>query len=81
MNREHDPRDPISFDSSDVVDDWVSGKETCLEDYGNSDWMALDPPSGHIMLLGSSTEEAEDIGAGNSNCLAQKLLRISLFLH
>lgn len=72
MNREHDPRDPISFDSSNVVDDWVSGKEACLQDYGTSDWMALDPPSGNTMLLGPSNDEAEDLGAGNSCCLAQK---------
>ncbi|RVW49336.1 hypothetical protein CK203_073229 [Vitis vinifera] len=64
MNREHDPRDPISFDSSNVVDDWVSGKEACLQDYGTSDWMALDPPSGNTMLLGPSNDEAEDLGAG-----------------
>lgn len=64
MNREHDPRDPISFDSSNLVDDWVSGKEACLQDYGTSDWMALDPPSGNTMLLGPSNDEAEDLGAG-----------------
>ena len=80
MNREQDPRDPISSDSSDVIDDWVSGKETCLEDYGNSDWMALDPPSGNIMLLGSSTDEAEDLGAGDRSCLPQKLFWILVFL-
>lgn len=80
MNREHDPRDPISFDSSNVVDDWVSEKEACLEDYGSSDWMVLDPPSGNTMLLGPPNDEPEDLGAGTSYFWAQKLFQRSFFL-
>ncbi|GMH04257.1 hypothetical protein Nepgr_006096 [Nepenthes gracilis] len=58
--KEQDIVDPISFDSISVRD-WIAGKELCLEDFGSSDWMALDPPSSNTTL---STDEAEELGAG-----------------
>lgn len=67
-SKEHDSIDPISFESLNKVEDWVTGTEVCLEDNGNSDWMALDPPSENMMLLGPSNDDAEDLGAGFDDC-------------
>lgn len=57
--------DPISFDSISIIEDWVSGKDMCLEDHGSSDWMTLDSPSASTMLLGPSNDDAEELGSGN----------------
>lgn len=48
-----------------VVGDWVMEKEGCSEDFGSSDWMTVDPPMGNTMLLGPSTDDVQDLGAGN----------------
>ncbi|KAK9283027.1 hypothetical protein L1049_011255 [Liquidambar formosana] len=63
-SKENDPTDPLSFDSISILEDWVTEKEVCLEDYGHSDWVAIDPPSGNTMLLGPSNDEAEELGEG-----------------
>ncbi|XP_021295794.1 uncharacterized protein LOC110425258 isoform X2 [Herrania umbratica] len=53
---------PMSFDAT--LEDWVMGNDTFLEDYTHSDWTALDPLSVNTMLLGPSSDEVEELGAG-----------------
>ncbi|XP_007009265.2 PREDICTED: uncharacterized protein LOC18586057 [Theobroma cacao] len=53
---------PMSFDAT--IEDWVMGNDTFLEDYTHSDWTALDPLSVNTMLLGPSSDEVEELGAG-----------------
>ncbi|KAK8621434.1 hypothetical protein V6N13_067866 [Hibiscus sabdariffa] len=43
-NREKYSLDPLSFNSKDVLEDWIADNEIYPEDYGSSDWMSLDPP-------------------------------------
>ncbi|GAB4831829.1 hypothetical protein Ancab_040253 [Ancistrocladus abbreviatus] len=66
-SKEQDVIDPISFDISGTVEDWVAGKELCLEDYGSSDWMALNPPSSNTILQKHSLGEFEELGAGSND--------------
>ncbi|OMP08406.1 hypothetical protein COLO4_06509 [Corchorus olitorius] len=54
----------MSFDAANMVEDWVMGNDKFLEDYTYSEWTALDPVSGNKMLLGPSTDEFEELGAG-----------------
>ncbi|KAB1217840.1 hypothetical protein CJ030_MR3G014750 [Morella rubra] len=63
-SEERDCIDPISFDSVSVVEDWITGKDICVDDYGGIDWMSVDPPSINSMLLKASNDEAEDLGGG-----------------
>lgn len=63
-DREQDAVDPISCENMGVVGDWVMEKEGCSEDFGSSDWMTVDPPMGNTMLLGPSTDDVQDLGAG-----------------
>ncbi|KAF7131675.1 hypothetical protein RHSIM_Rhsim09G0005600 [Rhododendron simsii] len=63
-DREQDAVDPISFENMGIVGDWVMVKEGCSEDFGSSNWMTEDPPMGNTMLLGPSTDDVEDLGAG-----------------
>ncbi|KAA8539485.1 hypothetical protein F0562_026177 [Nyssa sinensis] len=63
-NKEQDAVDPISYDNIDIVEDWVTEKELCSEDFGSSDWMTVDPPLGNPMILGPSIDDAEELGAG-----------------
>ncbi|XP_015876831.2 uncharacterized protein LOC107413406 isoform X2 [Ziziphus jujuba] len=57
-----DSIDPISFDCVGVVEDWVRMKDMCLDDHGDTDWTALDPPSANTMLLGPPNDDADDLG-------------------
>ncbi|KAJ0100770.1 hypothetical protein Patl1_06433 [Pistacia atlantica] len=63
-NKEQDSMDPVSSDGVNTAEDWITGKDVCLEDYGTSDWMALDPPASNTMLLGSASDEVEELGEG-----------------
>lgn len=72
MSKEQDYIDPISFDCIDVVEDWTTGKDISVDDYGSMDWTSVDPPSISTTLLGSSNDEAEDLGAGNFSSLNVK---------
>lgn len=66
--------DPISFENMGIVGDWVMVKEGCSEDFGSSNWMTVDPPMGNTMLLGPSTDDVEDLGAGNDSRLQLHLI-------
>lgn len=66
--------DPISFVGTNVVEDWIMGKDVCVDDYGSINWMSVDPPSANSMLLGSSNDAAEDLGSGNFSSLDVKML-------
>lgn len=63
-NKEQDSVDPISFENTGIVGDWVMEKEGCSEAFGSIDWMTVDPPLGNTMLLGPSTDDVEDLGTG-----------------
>lgn len=63
--KQQDSMDPMSFDSFSTLEEWITGKDICLEDYGSSDWKAVEPPSGSPMLLGSSDDEVEELAGGN----------------
>ncbi|XP_027336589.1 uncharacterized protein LOC113850304 isoform X2 [Abrus precatorius] len=64
MSKEQDSSDPLSFDSISNVEDWIGPRDLYLEEYGNSDWMALDPSSVNTMLLRPLNDEAEELGEG-----------------
>lgn len=64
MSKEQDSKDPLSFDSTSNVEDWIRPMEFYSEEYGNSDWMALDPSSVNTMLLQPLNDEAEELGEG-----------------
>lgn len=63
MSKEQDFNDPLSFISN--VDEWIRAKDIDLEEYGNSDWMTLDPSSINTMLLRPLNDETEELGEGN----------------
>ncbi|GAV91057.1 zf-BED domain-containing protein/DUF659 domain-containing protein/Dimer_Tnp_hAT domain-containing protein [Cephalotus follicularis] len=63
-SKEQNSVDPVSYDCISVVEDWITEKDVCLEDYESLDWMALDPPSDNTLLLGPSNDEVEDLGTG-----------------
>ncbi|KAK1571244.1 hypothetical protein Q3G72_013955 [Acer saccharum] len=63
-SKEQEYMDPMSFDCLSNVEDWITGKDVLLEDYGSSDWMALDPPSANTMLLQPSNDDVEELTAG-----------------
>lgn len=64
MSKEQDSSDPLSFDKISNVEDWIRPRDLDLEEYGNSDWMALDPSSTDTMLLRPLDDEAEELGEG-----------------
>ncbi|KAM1126090.1 hypothetical protein ACFX2B_040813 [Malus domestica] len=63
-NSEQDVMDPISFENISMTEDWVTGKDMCLDDNGSFDWMELDSTSASTMLLGPSNDDADDLGSG-----------------
>lgn len=63
--------DPISFESRNLVEEWIVGKDSSVEEYSSSDWMALDPPSVSPPLLGAATGETEDLDTGISISIDQ----------
>ncbi|GFP86370.1 hypothetical protein PHJA_000780800 [Phtheirospermum japonicum] len=56
--------DPISYDHISLVEDWVMEKEVCSGGSENTEWMAVDPPLGNLMLLGPQIDDVEALGAG-----------------
>lgn len=69
MSKEQDSRDPLSFNSIGNVEDWIRPRDLELEEYGNSDWMELDPSSVNTMLLQPLNDEAEELGEGKLQCI------------
>ncbi|XVF23939.1 hypothetical protein REPUB_Repub13aG0083300 [Reevesia pubescens] len=63
-SREQDAMQPIPFDATTIVEDWVTGIDTFLEDDTYSGLTALDPLSVNMMLLGPSSDDIEELGAG-----------------
>ena len=64
-NSEQNVMDPLSFENISMTEDWVTGKDMCLDDNGSFDWMELDSTSASTMLLGPSNDDADDLGSGN----------------
>lgn len=56
--------DPLSFDTISYVDEWIRPRDLYIDEYGNSDWMALDPSSVNTMLLRPLNDEAEELDEG-----------------
>lgn len=69
MSKEQDFSDPLSFDRISDVEEWIRPRDLYLDEYGNSDWMALDPSSVNTMLLRPLNDEAEDLGEGKVHVL------------
>ncbi|KAL0402800.1 UNVERIFIED_CONTAM: hypothetical protein Sradi_1920800 [Sesamum radiatum] len=63
-NKQQEAVDPISYEHIDIVEDWVIEKELCSDGSGNTEWMAVDPPLGNVMLLGPQIDDIEALGAG-----------------
>ncbi|KAK4436611.1 hypothetical protein Salat_0824800 [Sesamum alatum] len=63
-NKQQEAVDPISYEHIDIVDDWVMETELCSDGSGNTEWMAVDPPLGNVMLLGPQIDDIEALGAG-----------------
>ncbi|KAK7379283.1 hypothetical protein VNO80_04739 [Phaseolus coccineus] len=64
MSKDQDFSDPLSFDSISYVDEWIRPRDLYIDEYGNSDWMALDPSSVNTMLLRPLNDEAEELDEG-----------------
>lgn len=71
---------PMSFEAAIVVEDWVTGIETFLEDDTNSDWTALDALSVNTMLLRPSSDEMEELVTGN-DCFLDVIVSAMKFLY
>ncbi|KAF9595625.1 hypothetical protein IFM89_001498 [Coptis chinensis] len=65
LRKERDPgqMDPISTDSIDLTEDWVTEKMGYFGS-GDADWVALHQPVANSMLLDSPSDEAENLVAG-----------------
>ncbi|KAL0382023.1 UNVERIFIED_CONTAM: hypothetical protein Scaly_0489600 [Sesamum calycinum] len=63
-NKQQEAVDPIAYEHIDIVEDWVIEKELCSDGSGNTEWMAVDPPLGDVMLLGPQIDDIEALGAG-----------------
>lgn len=61
--------DPLSFESTTTVGDWVAGKEMYMENNDYADWTSLEPPSVNLALLELSVDEAEYLRTGNYKVL------------
>lgn len=64
LNKEQDNPDPISYDNINSVEPWVTEREIQTDDIGRSDWMAVDPPLGNLMVLGPQVDDVEALGEG-----------------
>lgn len=67
MNKEQESSDPLSFDNISNVEDWIRPQELYIEEYGNSDWMALESSSINTILLRPLNDEPEEICEGKLN--------------
>ncbi|KAK8994457.1 hypothetical protein V6N11_045545 [Hibiscus sabdariffa] len=59
-SKQQDSAQPISFESASVVEDWVTGIGTFLDDNTYTDWTTLETTT----LLRPSCDEMEELGAG-----------------
>ncbi|XP_022744587.1 uncharacterized protein LOC111295387 [Durio zibethinus] len=67
-SKQEDSMQPMSFEAATIVEDWVTGMDTVLEDDTYSDWMKLDALSVNTMLLRPSSDEVEELGAVFDDC-------------
>ncbi|KAL6503722.1 hypothetical protein OROGR_025645 [Orobanche gracilis] len=63
-NKQPEAVDPISYETINLVEDWVMEKDLCFEGSENTDWSAVDPPLGNLMVLGPQIDDVEALGAG-----------------
>ncbi|WJX38300.1 hypothetical protein P8452_25978 [Trifolium repens] len=62
-SKEQESNDPLSFDNIYNVEDWIRPRDL-YQEYGNSDWMALDSSSINTMLLRPLNNEPEEMCEG-----------------
>lgn len=56
--------DPLSHSNMEVLEDWVSRNQVCIEGNGSSDWKSLEPikRTEEIAVI----DETEDLGSGKT---------------
>ncbi|KAI4299546.1 hypothetical protein L6164_032993 [Bauhinia variegata] len=64
LPKEQDFSDPISFDCTSNVEDWIREKDMYIEDCESVDWVALEPSSANTMLFRPLNDETEELGEG-----------------
>jgi len=80
ISKDQDFSDPLSFDRISYVDEWIRPSDLYTDEYGNSDWMILDPSSVNTMLLRPLSDEAEESDEGKLHVL-RICFEKSLFKH
>ncbi|KAK8611082.1 hypothetical protein V6N13_131146 [Hibiscus sabdariffa] len=63
-SKQQDSAQPISSESASIVEDWVMGTDTILDDDTYPDWTTLETLSVSTMLLRPPHDEMEELGAG-----------------
>ena len=71
---------PMSFEAATIVEDWVTGIDTFLEDDTYLERKALYALSVNAMLLRPSSDEMEELGAGNNCCFLDMIISPKMFL-
>ncbi|XP_010532512.1 PREDICTED: uncharacterized protein LOC104808522 [Tarenaya hassleriana] len=57
-----DSADPLSHNNMDVLEEWLSKNQACVEGNGSSDWKSLE--LGKRSQVAAIVDEAEDLGTG-----------------
>ncbi|GMI84882.1 hypothetical protein like AT3G22220 [Hibiscus trionum] len=63
-SKQQDSAQSISSESASIVEDWVTGIGTFLDDNTYTDWTTLETLSVNTTLLRSPCDEMEELGAG-----------------
>ncbi|KAL4325034.1 hypothetical protein GQ457_11G009230 [Hibiscus cannabinus] len=63
-SKQQDSAQPISSESASIVEDWIMGTDTILDDDTYPDWTTLETLSVSTMLLRPPHDEMEELGAG-----------------
>lgn len=62
-NSGDDTVDPLSHSNMEVLEDWVSRNQVCIEGNGSSDWKSLEPIK-RTEEVAVVIDETEDLGSG-----------------
>ncbi|XP_010488238.1 PREDICTED: uncharacterized protein LOC104766116 isoform X3 [Camelina sativa] len=71
-NSGDDTVDPLSHSNMEVVEDWVSRNQVCIEGNGSSDWKSLEPIK-RTEEVAVVIDETEDLGSGFDDAEIYKL--------
>lgn len=58
--------DPLSQSNMELLEDWVSRNQVCIEGDGSSDWKSLESFK-RTEVAAVNIDETEDLGTGNNN--------------